>query len=87
MPTRPSLPKQGASCVSALNLGYIADPQQFNHCVRERKSAAGSTLTGMLIWRPLSQSDLKQPLGLWSARSGAHEQMVQFYTHSEPIRR
>jgi len=73
MPTRPSLPKQGASCTLTLNLSCIAHPEQLNHSVSEAKTAAGRTLTGMLIWRSLMQTELNKLFSLGSARSSTDE--------------
>src|SRR3974377_2181492 len=54
LPTRPSLPKQGAPCTLTLCLACITDPEQLNHGVSEGKTPAGRTLTGGLIWRALA---------------------------------
>src|ERR1700751_5573657 len=67
LPTRPSVPKQGASCTFALSLSCIVHPEQLNHCVGEGKTAAGRTLTGMLIRWPLMQTNLNESFSLRSA--------------------
>src|SRR5215831_14010974 len=89
LPTRPSLPEQGAFCTLTLTLARIAHPEQFNHRVREGKTATGRALTRMLIWRSFMQTELNEFLGLWSAWSGTDKQMVQLYLHARqcnPIR-
>ena len=53
-----------------------------NHGVSEGKTAAGRTLTGMLIWRSLVQTELNKFFSLGSAWSGTDEQMVQLYLHA-----
>ena len=69
LPTRPSLPKQGASCTLTLSFACITHPEQLNHGVSEGKTAAGRTLTEMLIWRSLMQTELNKCFGLGSAWS------------------
>src|SRR5215470_5976075 len=82
LPTRPSLPKQGASCTLTLSLACITHPEQLNHGVSKGKTAAGRTLTGVLIWRSLVQAELNKFFSLGSASSGTDEQMVQLYLHA-----
>ncbi len=81
-PTRPSLPKQRAPCTLTLGLACVADPKQLNPGIGEGKTAIGRTLTGMLIWRPLMQSELNKFFSLGSAWSGTDEEMVQLYPHT-----
>ena len=81
MPTRPSFPKQGASCSLTLSLSCITHPEQLNHGVSEGKAAAGRTLTWMLIGRSLMQTKPGKFFSLGSAWSGTDEQMVQLYLH------
>ena len=81
MPTRPSLPKQGASCTLTLSLCCIAHPEQLHHGVNEGETTARRTLTGMLVGRPLVETELNKAFSLGSAWSGTNEQMVQLYLH------
>jgi len=81
-PTRPSLPEQRAPRTLTLSLARVADPNQLNHGVCEGKTAIGSTLTGMLIWRSFMQAELNKFFGLGSAWSRTDEQMVQLYPNA-----
>ena len=81
-PTRPSLPNQGAPSTWTLGLSFIAHPKQFNHGIDEGKSATGRTLTRMLIWRSLTQTEPNKFFSLGRTWSGTDEQMVQLYPHS-----
>jgi hypothetical protein len=65
-----------------LSLACITHPEQLNHGVSEGKAAAGRTLTEMLIWRPLMQTELNKVFSLGSAWSCTDEQMVHLYLHA-----
>ena len=67
-----------------MTLGFscITHPNQLNHGIDEGKTATGSTLTGMLIWRSLMQAELNKVFSLGGTYSCTDEQMVQFYPHA-----
>jgi hypothetical protein len=89
LPTRPSLPKQGALSTFASSFSFIADPKQFNHGIgkgnigfAKSKTPTSRTLPWMLIWWSLMKAKLDKSFSLGSARSGTDEQMVQLDPHT-----
>ncbi len=81
LPTRPSLPKEGAPRTIALSFLCIANPDQLNHGICEEKASICRALARMPIGRPLTQTEPDKLVTRRSAWSGTDEEMVQLNAH------